>query len=73
VSWKNPPPDVTPASLARGALASPFIARAPIVVLVALLITIGLAAGPVFDLAQQAAGQLSEPARYVQIVLGATP
>jgi hypothetical protein len=40
---------------------------------VALSVALGLAAGPVFDLARQAAGQLSEPAGYIQTVLGGTP
>jgi multicomponent Na+:H+ antiporter subunit D len=70
VFWKDAPKDVAPITTARGVLASPALARAPIVVLVALIVALGLAAGPVFDLATQAAGQLSEPARYVQIVLG---
>jgi multicomponent Na+:H+ antiporter subunit D len=73
VFWKDPPEDVAPVVTPRGALASPLIARSPIAVLAALLVAIGLAAGPVFDLATNAAGQLSEPARYVQIVLGGTP
>jgi multicomponent Na+:H+ antiporter subunit D len=70
VFWKDAPADGAPLATARGVLASPALARAPIVVLVALIVALGLAAGPVFDLAQQAADQLSEPARYVQIVLG---
>lgn len=43
---------------------------APIVVLVACTVTIGLAAEPVFTLASAAAEQLLEPAGYVQAVLG---
>jgi multicomponent Na+:H+ antiporter subunit D len=73
VFWKDPPADVAPIAAARGVLASPALAQAPIVVLAALIVALGLAAGPVFDLAQQAARQLSEPARYVQNVLGGSP
>jgi multicomponent Na+:H+ antiporter subunit D len=72
VFWKDAPADVEPAAMRIG-WAPPAVARAPILVLVALIVTLGLAAGPVVDLARQAAGQLSEPARYVDTVLGARP
>jgi len=72
VFWKDAPADVEPAAMRIG-WASPAVARAPIAVLVALIVTLGLAAGPVVDLARQAARQLSEPARYVDTVLGGRP
>jgi multicomponent Na+:H+ antiporter subunit D len=72
VFWKDAPADVEPAAMRIG-WASPAVARAPILVLAALLVTLGLAAGPVVDIARQAASQLSEPARYVDTVLGARP
>jgi multicomponent Na+:H+ antiporter subunit D len=72
VFWKDAPADVEPV-LMSGGWASPAVARAPIVALVVLIVTLGLAAGPVVDLARQAANQLSEPARYVDTVLGGRP
>jgi multicomponent Na+:H+ antiporter subunit D len=72
VFWKDAPADVEPALLGSG-WASPAVARVPIVVLVALIVALGLAAGPVFDLARQAGAQLYEPARYVDTVLGGRP
>ncbi|MBE0569476.1 MAG: Na+/H+ antiporter subunit D [Deltaproteobacteria bacterium] len=45
----------------------------PVVALAALTIAIGLWAEPLFSLAQQAAGQLTDPAEYVRAVLGGNP
>jgi multicomponent Na+:H+ antiporter subunit D len=42
----------------------------PIVVMVALIVAIGLAAGPVFGLAQAAGQQLFDPVEYMRVVLG---
>jgi multicomponent Na+:H+ antiporter subunit D len=72
VFWKDAPADVESVAM-RSGWAPPAVARAPIIVLVALIVTLGLAAGPVVDLARQAASQLSEPARYVDTVLGGRP
>ncbi|HEX5691586.1 MAG TPA: hypothetical protein VFX76_16345, partial [Roseiflexaceae bacterium] len=72
VFWKDAPADVEPAILGGG-WAPPALGRVPIIVLVALIVTLGLAAGPVFELARQAGAQLYEPARYVDTVLGGRP
>jgi multicomponent Na+:H+ antiporter subunit D len=45
----------------------------PIMILAAVTIMIGLAAGPVFALALQASDQLMNPALYTQAVLGEAP
>jgi hypothetical protein len=39
-------------------------------VLALLLVLIGLGAGGVYAIAEQAAGQLLDPARYISVVLG---
>jgi multicomponent Na+:H+ antiporter subunit D len=43
----------------------------PVVMLAASTVAIGLMAGPVFDLSQQAANQLMNPTAYIETVLGA--
>jgi multicomponent Na+:H+ antiporter subunit D len=72
VFWKDAPADATHVAI-RGGWASPALARSPIVVLVLCIIVLGAAAGPAFDLATQAAGQLGTPMRYIQTVLGRVP
>jgi multicomponent Na+:H+ antiporter subunit D len=42
----------------------------PIITMVALIVAIGLAAGPVFGLAQAAGQQLFDPIEYMRVVLG---
>jgi len=72
VFWKDHPADVQLAPL-PGGWATVRVARIPIIALVVCLVLLGVAAGPVFDLAHQAAEQLSTPQRYIQLVLGSTP
>jgi multicomponent Na+:H+ antiporter subunit D len=72
VFWKDAPAGGEPVALGGG-WAPPSLARSPIVALAALIVTLGLAAGPVFELAQQAAGQLYEPSGYIRTVLGGAP
>jgi multicomponent Na+:H+ antiporter subunit D len=52
---------------------APLLPRLPIVALVALIVALGLAAGPAFELATRAAEQLADPAGYRQAVLGGQP
>ena len=66
--WKAEPadaPDAAPMSAAhwRGLLA-------PMAVLAALTVSIAVFAGPLFDLAYNAAGQLLDPTGYINAVLG---
>jgi len=75
--WK-PLPEASRAALQgagppRGGAAARRVMMAPIAVLAALTVGIGLAAEPVFVLALRAAEQLLDPALYVQAVLGARP
>jgi multicomponent Na+:H+ antiporter subunit D len=63
--WKEPPED--------GAVAAarvPWTLLGPVVALAAITVTVGLGAGPVFDLASRAAAQLADPSQYVRAVLG---
>ena len=65
------------ASDGRGAWASggaySLLLWTPIVVLAGSTVTLGLAAGPIFALAGQAAEQLLDPAGYINVVLGTQP
>ena len=79
--WKPLPTDlepfadgaaaVTPERVASTRLAVAMVA--PIVLLVACTIGLTVAAGPAFDLVDQAALQLMEPAGYIEAVLGGAP
>jgi len=79
--WKPLPTDlepfgdgaaaVTPERVASTRLA--LMVVVPIVFLVACTVGLTVAAGPVFELAEQAAVQLMEPAGYVEAVLGGAP
>ena len=62
--WKPAPPD------ACHAKRTPTGMLAPIVVLTALIIAIGLLAEPVFTLSTRAADQLLDPMEYIRVVLG---
>jgi multicomponent Na+:H+ antiporter subunit D len=76
--WKPLPTDLEPFADGAAAVTPERVARtrlalmvvAPIVFLVACSLTLALAAGPVFELAETAAVQLMEPAGYVEAVLG---
>jgi multicomponent Na+:H+ antiporter subunit D len=57
-----------PAAAGRRRL--PGAAVGPVAVLALLLVLIGLGAGGVYAIAEQAAGQLLDPARYISVVLG---
>lgn len=48
----------------------PWTLLGPVAALAAVTVTIGLGAGPVFDLAGRAAAQLADPSHYVRAVLG---
>jgi multicomponent Na+:H+ antiporter subunit D len=68
VFWKPAPeelPDLDPMSKGRW-----FAFLLPMVALSAITIGIGIFAGPVFDYAQGAAGQLMDPSGYIHAVLG---
>lgn len=72
--WKKTP---VHHDLPGGAVAAATGARllllTPTVLLVALTVVIALAAEPLFDLSLRAAGQLLNPAGYIEAVLGKTP
>jgi multicomponent Na+:H+ antiporter subunit D len=73
VFWKaapvRPEPDAPPA-LEPARLR---LMIAAIVLLAAITVLIGLAAGPLFTLAMEAAGQLMNPQPYIEAVLGGAP
>jgi len=76
VFWKPAPRHAK----ARGAISAidhghreALLGRMPIAALAALTVILGLAAGPVFDLATAAAGQLTQPDGYIQVVFGGRP
>jgi len=73
VFWKaapgRPEPDAPPA-LEPARLR---LMIAAIVLLAAITVVIGLAAGPLFTLAMEAAGQLMNPQPYIEAVLGGAP
>ena len=71
VFWKPAPPHR--ARLAPAAARQPILVWTPMVVLAAAIVTIGLAAGPVFALATQAGDQLADPSHYLRVVLGEQP
>lgn len=62
--WKPQPSTTTCAS------PQPALLIIPIVLLVLVIVGIGFSAGPLFTLAARAAEQLSDPAGYIQAVLG---
>ncbi len=64
--WK-PAPEPAPRAIRRAGKTL----WLPAVSLAALTIFIGAAAGPVFQLARDAAGQIADPEHYIQAVLGA--
>jgi multicomponent Na+:H+ antiporter subunit D len=51
-------------------LGGPLLMVAPTVVLAALTVVIGLAAGPLYDLSLRAAADLLEPSAYLEVVRG---
>ena len=70
VFWKAAPPD-TP--IQKGETVQGWLRYTPVVVLATLTVMIGLAAGPLFHLAQETAVQLTHPAGYIEAVLGEAP
>lgn len=72
--WKNPPlhHGLTGGAVSAAA-GSRLLLLAPTVLLVALTMVIALAAEPLFGLSLRAAGQLLDPAGYIEAVLGKTP
>lgn len=62
--WKSAVRDLNPSPRGEAAM------LAPVVVLAALTILIGFGAGPLFELAERAAGQLLDRDGYVQAVMG---
>ncbi len=65
--WKNPPEPERPREEKS---AAPRLLIAPISALAILIIILGLAAGPLMEIAAQAAEQLLHPEGYVESVLG---
>jgi multicomponent Na+:H+ antiporter subunit D len=63
--WK-----AAPEGSAAATVAVPWTLLGPVVALAAITVAVGLAAGPVFDLASRAAAQLADPSQYVRAVLG---
>ena len=74
VFWKEPP-DASKSEAPRSAPAPLAVALlfAPIALMAAVIVMIGIGAESVFALATRAAEQLMDPAEYVQAVLGARP
>lgn len=66
--WKD-----APASAPRGDVPLPAALAAPITVLCAVTVGLGVFAGPVAAFADRAAGQLLDRSAYVRAVLGASP
>ncbi|MEW6720912.1 MAG: Na+/H+ antiporter subunit D [Thermodesulfobacteriota bacterium] len=66
--WKPAPAKATAEGFPAGAAL-----YLPAALLAALTIAIGLWPGPLFDLAQRAAGQLTDPAGYIRAVLEGNP
>jgi len=75
VFWKKSPGDVErPAPVPdTHPLAGRVLLLAPTVLLAAITILIGFAAEPLFNICLMAAGQLLNPAEYIQAVLGGMP
>jgi multicomponent Na+:H+ antiporter subunit D len=68
VFWKPAPaalPDLNPMSRAAW-----FTFLLPIIGFTIITVALGVFAGPVFDYARQAAGQLMDPSGYIHAVLG---
>jgi multicomponent Na+:H+ antiporter subunit D len=70
--WKANPEDVAEPRRSLAAVPTAGLV-APIVLLAAVTIFIGLGAGPLYALALRAAEQLMLPTDYVRAVLGMTP
>jgi formate hydrogenlyase subunit 3/multisubunit Na+/H+ antiporter MnhD subunit len=51
-------------------MGGPMLMVAPTAVLVAVVVALGLLAGPLYDLCQRTAADLLDPAAYVSAVLG---
>jgi formate hydrogenlyase subunit 3/multisubunit Na+/H+ antiporter MnhD subunit len=68
--WKEPPPGVALAPLPP---ASGTALTAPVLLLVALALAMGLAPAPFMALAERAAAELLDPTTYVAAVLGSQP
>jgi multicomponent Na+:H+ antiporter subunit D len=76
VFWKTDPAEgeQEPAKTdSFGEAESSLALLAPIVVIGCLIVSIGLAAQPVFALFEKAAHQLMNPAEYIRAVLGELP
>jgi len=67
--WKPAPGD-GPGAGAEAPASVPLTLLGPVLALAAVTVAVGLGAGPVFDLASQAAAQLSDPSQYIAAVLG---
>lgn len=70
VFWKADPNPGADAPLESGRYRALVL---PIVLLAAITVAIGFAAGPMFDLALAAAAQLADPSTYIRAVLGNAP
>ncbi|MBA3313624.1 MAG: Na+/H+ antiporter subunit D [Planctomycetaceae bacterium] len=75
--WKEPPAHEVPIERIGGEHEpgpllprEKFLLGAPVATLVVLVVIIGLAAGPIFSLADAAANELMNPAGYIEAVLG---
>jgi multicomponent Na+:H+ antiporter subunit D len=79
--WRPLPTDEQPVADGTAAVTPEHVASirlsvmvvAPIILLVACTVGLTVAAGPVFDLVDEAAAQLMRPAGYIEAVLGRTP
>ena len=70
--WKDAPTvDGSPVDGTAGKVPATMVA--PVVVLAAVAVAVGLAGGPVFELSMRAAEQLMDRALYIHAVLGAQP
>jgi multicomponent Na+:H+ antiporter subunit D len=66
--WKKAPETGEGAAAAAGAdIRAPLL---PVALLAAITVLVGLAAGPVFGVAERAGAQLAHPAGYIEAVLG---
>jgi multicomponent Na+:H+ antiporter subunit D len=76
VFWKEPQPPAHPHPVAGEHAIEPLKRReivllaVPVVLLAAITVSLGLLAGPAFSVAQAAADELLDPARYIETVLG---
>jgi multicomponent Na+:H+ antiporter subunit D len=71
--WKERPDALSVSDADAAALRAPYLMLGPTVLVGGLTVALGLAAGPMFSLATEAANQLLDKTEYVNAVLGATP